>query len=168
MSLLAYPRAAAFGDLVRALLGAGVVLVPVAAVPTGPVVTVLALAAVAVFAALGLRAALLLCTRFEIDEAGIAALGPINRAVSWRDLRMVKLAYYSTRRDRSGGWLQLTLVDGRRRVSIDSRLDGFGRLAAIAAAAACARNLTLDPATRSNFEALGIPLEDTRWPATAR
>ena len=110
MSLLAYPRAAAFGDLVRALLGAGVVLVPVAAVPTGPVVTVLALAAVAVFAALGLRAALLLCTRFEIDETGIAALGPINRAVSWRDLRMVKLAYYSTRRDRSGGWLQLTLV----------------------------------------------------------
>jgi hypothetical protein len=168
MSLHAYPRAAALGDLIRALLGTGVVLVPVAAASTGPVVMVLALATVAVFAALGLRATLLLFTRFEIDERGIAALGPLKRAVFWRDLRTVKLAYYSTRRDRTGGWLQLTLVGGRRRVSIDSRLDGFRQLAAIAAAAACTRKLTLDPTTRSNFEALGLPLEDTRWRATAR
>jgi hypothetical protein len=168
MSLHAYPRAAGFGDLIRAVLGGGAAVVPVAAVSTGPLVTALLLAIAAVFAALGLRAALLLFTRFEIDETGIAAVGPLNSAVSWRDLRMVKLAYYSTRRDGSGGWLQLTLVGERRRVSVDSRLDGFRRLAAIAAEAACARNLTLDPATRSNFEALGIPLGDTRWSATAR
>jgi hypothetical protein len=167
MSLHTYPRAAALGDLMRALLGAGVVLAPVAAVSTGPVVTVLALATVAVFAALGLRAALLLFTRFEIDERGITALGPLKRAVFWRDLRTVKLAYYSTRRDRTGGWLQLTLVGGRRRLSIDSRLDGFRRLATIAAAAACTQKLTLDQATRSNFEALGV-LEETRWSPTSR
>lgn len=168
MSLHAYPRTAAFGDLIRALFGGGAAVVPVAAVPTGPTVTLLLLAIVAVFAALGLRATLLLFTRFEIDEMGIAAVGPLNRAVSWRDLRIVKLAYYSTRRDRSGGWLQLTLVDERRRVSVDSRLDGFGRIAAIAAEAARARNLTLDPATRSNFEALGISLGETRRSVNAR
>lgn len=168
MSLHAYPRTAAFGDLIRALFGGGAAIVPVAAVPTGATVTLLLLAIAAVFAALGLRAALLLFTRFEIDETGIAAVGPLTRAVSWRDLRIVKLAYYSTRRDRSGGWLQLTLVDERRRVSVDSRLDGFGRIAAIAAEAARARNLMLDPATRSNFEALGISLGETRWSVTAR
>jgi hypothetical protein len=122
----------------------------------------LLLAIAAVFAALGLRAALLLFTRFEVDVTGIAAIGPLNRSVSWRDLRMVKLAYYSTRRDRSNGWLQLTLVGDGRRVSVDSRLDGFRRLAVIAAEAACARNLRLDSATRGNFEALGIPLGDMR------
>ena len=168
MSLHAYPRAAAFGDLIRALLGGGAAVVPLAAVPIGPPVAVLLLAIAAVFTALGLRAALLLFTRFEIDEAGIVAVGPLNRAVSWRDLRMVKLAYYSTRRDRSDGWLQLTLVGERRRVSVDSRLDGFKRLAVIAAEAAFARNLRLDPATRSNFEALGISLGETRWSVTAR
>jgi hypothetical protein len=168
MSLHAYPRAAAVGDLIRALVGGGVALVPVTAVPTGPLLAALMVAIAAVFAALGLRAALLLFTRFEIDETGIAAVGPLTRAVSWRDLRIVKLAYYSTRRDRSGGWLQLTVVGERRRVSVDSRLDGFGRVAAIAAEAARARNLRLDPATRSNFEALGISLGETRWSVTAR
>jgi hypothetical protein len=168
MSLHAYPRIAAFGDLTRALFGGGAAVVPVAAVPTGPTVTLLLLAIAAVFAALGLRAALLLFTRFEIDETGIAAVGPLNRAVSWRDLRIVKLAYYSTRRDRSGGWLQLTVVGERRRVSVDSRVDGFGRIAAIAAEAARVRNLRLDPATRSNFEALGISLGETRWSVAAR
>jgi hypothetical protein len=168
MSLHAYPRAAAFGDLIRALLGAGVTLVPVAATPTGPLLAALLLAIATVFTALGVRATLLLFTRFEIDETGIAAIGPLNRAVSWQDLRRVKLAYYSTRRDRSDGWLQLTLVGEGRRVSVDSRLDGFKRLAVIAAEAAFARNLRLDPATRSNFEALGISLGETRWSVTAR
>jgi hypothetical protein len=168
MNSYAYPSAAAFSDLTRALLGGGAAVIPVGAASTGPLVTALLLAIAAVFAALGLRAALLLFTRFEVDETGIAAVGPLNSAVSWRDLRMVKLAYYSTRRDGSDGWLQLTLVGARRRVSVDSRLDGFRRLAAIAAEAACARNLPLDPATCSNFEALGIPLGDTPWSATAR
>ena len=168
MSLHAYPRTAAFGDLIRALLGGGVALVPVTAVPAEPLLAAFMVMIAAIFMALGLRAALLLFTRFEIDETGIAAVGPLSRAVSWRHLRTVKLAYYSTRRDRSGGWLQLTLVDERRRVSVDSRLDGFGRIAAIAAEVARARNLRLDPATRSNFEALGILLGERRWSVTAR
>ena len=168
MSLHAYPRTAAFGDLARAFFGGGATVVPVAAVPTGAKVTLLLLAIAAVFAVLGMRATLLLFTRFEIDEAGIAAVGPLTRTVSWRHLRAVKLAYYSTRRDRSAGWLQLTLADERHRVSVDSRLDGFARIAAIAAEAARARNLTLDPATRSNFEALGISLGERRWSVTAR
>ena len=168
MSLHVYPRTAAFGDLIRALLGGGVALVPVIAVPTVPLLAALMLAIAVIFAALSLRATLLLFTRFEIDEEGVAAVGPLTRTVSWHGLRIVKLAYYSTRRDRSDGWLQLTLVGEGRRVSVDSRLDGFGRIAAIAAEAARARNLRLDPATRSNFEALGISLGETRWSVRAR
>jgi hypothetical protein len=168
MSVHAYPRTAALGDLVRAGVGMSAATLPLAAITTAPAITVILLAVLALFAALGLRAALLLFTRFEIDETGITAVGPLKKAVTWRDLRMVELAYYSTRRDRSGGWMQLTLVGERCRVSVDSRLDGFRRLAAIAAEVACARNLTLDPTTRSNFEALGVRYGDTRWPAAAR
>jgi hypothetical protein len=168
MSVHAYPRTAALGDLVRAGFGMSAAALPLAAITTGPAITVILLAVLALFAALGFRAALLLLTRFEIDETGITAVGPLNRAVSWRDLRTVELAYYSTRRDRSGGWLQLTLVGERCRVSVDSRLDGFRRLATIAADAACARNLTLDPATRSNLEAIGVRYGDTRSPVGAQ
>ena len=77
---------------------------------------------------------------------------------------MVKLAYYSTRRDGSHGWLQLTLVGaapGQRRPT--RRLQaarGYRR----------GGGLRPDPPldlTRNDFEALGIPLGDTRWSATA-
>jgi hypothetical protein len=52
----------------------------------------------------------------------------------------------------------LSLFDGRRRLQVDSRLAGFGDVAAGAAGAARANGLRLEPATIANFEALGIPL----------
>ena len=40
----------------------------------------------------------------------------------------MKLAYYSTRRDRKSGWMQLELGAGGARVRLDSRIAGFDRL----------------------------------------
>jgi hypothetical protein len=160
VSMHAYPRAAAFADLGRAGLGAGAVAVPLSVAPAATPVGLALLAALALFVALAVRAALLLVRRYRADEDGIAASGPFAATVAWRGLRRVRLAYYSTRRDRSRGWLQLTLADGRRRLSIDSRLDGFASLAARAADAARANRLRLDAATVGNFRALGIPVDE--------
>jgi hypothetical protein len=160
MSLHAYPPAAALADLARAGIGAGAVAVPLLVVgtetPIGPVLLVM----LAVFAAFGVRAALLLLTRYRVDEGGIGTIGPVARSLSWADVRRIKLAYYSTRRDRSGGWMQLTLIGRRCRLSLDSRVDGFAGVARLAADAAAANGAVLDGATLGNFRALGIVLED--------
>jgi hypothetical protein len=74
----------------------------------------------------------------------------------------MKLAYYSTRRDRKSGWMQLELGAGRTRLSVDSRLDGFERLVRHAVDVAGERNLELSEATAANLQALGIRASDLR------
>ncbi len=158
MSVHAYPRSAAVADLVRASAGLALAGLPMLLVDTAPAVTGLLALIIAVFAAYGLLSAGRHLTRIEVDEAGISTRGPVATALEWRNLKRVKLSYYSTRRDHSGGWLQLSLFDGRRRLNVDSRISGFDGVAAGAAGAARANGLGLEPATIANFQALGIPL----------
>ena len=94
-------------------------------------------------------------THIELDEIGIRARGPLGAAIRWEELRSLQLEYYSTRRDREEGWMQLKLRDAQRTIRIDSELDGFAELARIAARAAAARGLALEASTLSNLEALG-------------
>ncbi|MGF1640671.1 MAG: hypothetical protein ACFCUO_06955 [Rhodospirillales bacterium] len=158
MSLHVYPITAAVSDLAR--IGTGLVLaaVPILAFDPAPMVTWLLAGMVALFAASGVVAVLRHLSRIEADAGGIRRRGPVATDLAWRNVRRVELAYYSTRRDRSGGWLQLSVFDGRRRISVDSRIAGFADLAADAAAAAAANRLRLEAATAANFHALGIAL----------
>ncbi len=158
MTVHSYPRSAAVADLARVSAGLVLAGLPVFLVDTAPVVTGLLVLAIAIFLAYGLLSASRHLSRIEVDEIGISMRGPVATALEWRNLKRVKLSYYSTRRDRSGGWLQLSLFDGRRRLNVDSRISGFDNVAAGAAGAARANRLGLEPATVANFEALGIPL----------
>jgi len=158
VSCHAYPRSAAVADLIRAGAGLALVGLPMALTDAAPMVMGLLALLVAVFFAYGFLSVGRHLSRVELDEAGIRQRGPVTRVLVWRDVKRVKLAYYSTRRDRSGGWLQLSLFDGRRRIDVDSRIAGFANVAAGAAAAASANGLRLEPATIANFLSLGIPL----------
>jgi hypothetical protein len=97
-------------------------------------------------------------TLIELDESGIRVLGPAflgpGASIRWADLRLLRLDYYSTRRDGEGGWMQLRLGDARRTIRIDSGLEGFAELVGEAARAAARRDLALDAATLANLEAL--------------
>lgn len=97
-------------------------------------------------------------THIELDEAGIRVRGPAmgqpRAAIRWADLRLLRLDYYSTRRDGEGGWMQLRLGDARHTIRIESDLDGFAELVGAAARAAAQRNLPLDAATAENLQAL--------------
>jgi hypothetical protein len=94
-------------------------------------------------------------TQIELDEAGIRASGPLGAAIRWEDLRSLRLDYYSTRRDREGGWMQLRLRDAQHTIRIDSELEGFVGLVRAASAEALRRGLSLDESTHSNLRALG-------------
>jgi hypothetical protein len=83
-----------------------------------------------------------------------------RRAIAWAELDRLKLAYYSTRRDRRAGWMQLELAGGSARVTLDSRIDGFDLLVRRAAEAAAVRGIALSEATVANLDSLGVrPLE---------
>jgi hypothetical protein len=156
MTRLAYPGSTMVGDYLRAAAG----LVPTAAILATTRVSVTAVAILAGVAALflcfGIRTALRHGTRVELSEAGLRTLGPRARSILWSELDGIKLAYYSIRCDRGGGWMQLELRAGRSVLRFDSRIEGFAVLVERAARAAARRGLSLDAATTANLRSLGI------------
>ena len=87
----------------------------------------------------------------------LCADGPAGGLVEWSRIDRLKLSYFSTKRDRSGGWMQLTVGSaGGRAVKIDSSLDGFHDVVERAAYAAREVGLALSEATRANLRAMGI------------
>jgi hypothetical protein len=158
----AYPASAMLGDYLRA--GAG--LVPsaliLATVSVNSVAGVVIGGFAAIFGAFAIRTALRHGTRLEVTDTGVRALGLKRTEIDWAVLDRMKLAFYSTRRDRKSGWMQLQLGAGRSRLSLDSRLDGFDRLVRLATAAAAARDLELSEATAANLSALGVRVPESR------
>jgi len=135
-------------------LAAGLLLF---AQPAAPVIWVLA-ATAALFLVYFCRAVVRYLTRIELDERGIRALGPLGARIPWEEMRSLQLDHYTTRSDRSGGWMQLEVRAAQRSIRIDSSLIGFDGLAALAGREALRRGTSLDERTRSNFRALDIRL----------
>ena len=144
-----YLGAAAGLAISLGLLGLAELALPVAAVMA---------AVAALFLVYFARTVCRQLTQIELDESGIRVLGPAvlrpGASIRWADLRLLRLDYYSTRRDGEGGWMQLRLGDAQRTIRIDSGLDGFAELVGAAARAAALRDLALDAATLANLEAM--------------
>jgi hypothetical protein len=159
---LAYPGSAMLGDYLRAAAGlvpSGLIL---ATVSVGSVAVVVLGGFAAIFGAFAVRTALRHGTRIEVGDSGVRAVGLRRVEIGWSELDRMKLAYYSTRRDRKSGWMQLKLGAGRARLALDSRLDGFDQVVRRASAAAASRDLELTEATVANLGALGIRSAENR------
>lgn len=156
----AYPATAMVGDYLRSAAG----LVPTGVVfATEPVSTVAATVLggfAAIFGIFGLRTVLRHATSLEMTDTELRAQGAWRCTISWAELDRMKLNYYSTRRDRRSGWMQLELGAGSARVRLDSRIAGFNRLVSRAAEVASERGLELNETTLANLEALGIRLPE--------
>lgn len=156
MTRHAYPASAMVGDYLRAAAGLVPTTALLATVPASTVGVAVLGSLAAIFAAFGLRTALRHGTRLVLCDAELRAEGPHRTTIIWAELDRMKLAYYSTRRDRRAGWMQLELGTGRSRLRLDSRIDGFDELVRRSARAAAERGLPLTEATLSNLQALGI------------
>jgi hypothetical protein len=151
-----YPTSAMAGDYLRAAAG----LVPtgaiLATVSVGSVAAVVLGSFATIFGAFAIRTALRHGTSLEVTELELRATGLRSATIPWDRLDRLKLAFYSTRRDRKSGWMQLKLGAGGARLSLDSRLEGFDQLVRHAAIVAADRGLELSEATAANLQALGI------------
>jgi hypothetical protein len=153
-----YPTSAMLGDYARAAAGLAPTLVILATTPVGILAgTVLGGFAV-LFAVFGIRTALRHGTRIEITEVALRASGLVRASIPWGELNRMKVAYYCTRRDGRGGWMQLELRSSRSTLRLDSRIQGFVELVETAARAAEIRGLLLSAATCANLQALGVRL----------
>ena len=169
MSRHAYEWRGLRGDYIRAAIGLGA-SVGALVVAGGTGFTLYLFGAFALlFGLFGARTAIRQQTIFELTDESIRRsnakiFGPSAIRLMWRDVTAVKLSFYSTRRDRSNGWMQLKLAGVGGRLSLDSTISGFENIAERAARAAADNGVRLGPATVSNFAAAGISVrtEDGR------
>lgn len=163
---LHYPLEAIWGDYARSVVGAGLCLVPASFV-SSPVVLGLLLLVGGSFAVFGVMTWRRQLTSFRLDADNLyrwagggdrkpASAPEAGRVLAWRDLRAMSLSYFSVRGDGRSGWMQLKLLFEGQTLRVDSRLEHFEALVAVAAAWAHERGLAFDPTTLSNLDALGI------------
>lgn len=144
-------------DYLRAGFGALLCGLPLLLVGVNRWIGLILGAGFVLFALFFARTAMRHLTRYVLSPDTLAADGPMGGLVEWTRLDLLKLAYYSTKRDRSNGWMQLAVRSaGARTVKVDSSLDGFYDVVERAAQAAEAANIELSPATRANLRSMGI------------
>lgn len=154
---LKYRRPALLGDYLRAACGALLTGVPMLFVAGSPATLAILGGLTVLFVLFGLRTLVRHSTSVMVSPAGVRAQGLLGGEIAWDDLDQVKLGYYTTRRDRQGGWMQLTLRGRGRRLKFDSSLEGFDRLVRQAVRAADANGLELSGATLANLASMNIP-----------
>ena len=143
-SALSAPDAVA--DYVRAAAGVVLCGAPLLLLDVNRWLAVILLAAgFLLFARLpGAHGACATRTRYVLGPDTLCADGPAGTLVEWSRLDRLKLSYYSTKRDRTSGWMQLAVGSaGGRTVKVDSSLDGFHDIVERAAQAAEANGVEL-------------------------
>ncbi len=160
-AVLRYSRQTLWADYVRAVAGALLCGLPLLLLQVNRWIGLLLGAACLLFLLFLLRTVLRQMTRYVLAPDTFAADGPAGSLVEWGRLDRMVLSYYSTKRDRSAGWMQLVVQSaGARSVKVDSSLDGFYDIVERAAQAAEARKLALSRATRANLRSMGITVAD--------
>ena len=156
---LRYPSQTLWADYARAAAGVVLCGLPLLTLDVNRWLAVVLGAGFLLFALFFVRTALRQRTRFVLGPDTLCADGPAGTVVEWNRLDRLKLSYFSTKRDRTGGWMQLTVGSaGSGSVKVDSSLDGFYDIVERAAAAAEANKVELTLATRANLKSMGIIL----------
>ncbi|MDR3518577.1 MAG: hypothetical protein P4M00_22505 [Azospirillaceae bacterium] len=149
-----YAARTLLGDALRSAFGAGACVLLLSQSPP-PVVAGITGAFLVLFAWFGVRTAIRRLMIIEIDDRAIRCCAPYQTTIAWDDLTGVKLRYYSTRRDRRAGWMELLLTSSSGKLRLESTLTGFDRIAQAVAAAVRHRQIVADDGTITNFLALG-------------
>lgn len=151
-----YPLGAVTADYARALAGIILTFGPLAFVNIGSVMVYILAGLGALFLLFGCQTVFRHLTKVEVSVAGIRITGSGNQAIQWCDLDHMSLRYYTTRRNKSGGWMQLKIKGKGRDVTLDSSLEGFDDIVCRALEAARANAITLESGTLTNLPAMGI------------
>ena len=136
MTVYRYPMRELMPDYARAAAGLVVTAAPLPWLTESPVAFVVAAALAVAFAAYGISTFVRQRTRIEADAQAVASDGLRRTVLPWNELTDLELRYYSVRRDRQRGWMQLRLSGRGRRVTLDSALEGFNEITRRAAVAA--------------------------------
>jgi len=141
-------------DGLRSVFGLAVSFGPLAILDVAWPLAILLLAMGMVFILFTARLIEQLCSSIELTEEGICLSGTRRQTLQWPEITSLKLAHYGVPRRSSPGWYQLSIRSNGGVLKVDSTIEKFGDIVAMAAKAAADRSLALDPATIENLRVL--------------
>ncbi len=156
MSLHRYPPRTLMGDYARSSVGLMLTFPPLTMFSPTTLITIALVLVGCLCGFFLLRTIERHRTIVYVDDDHIAVRGLMTASVAWETVEKLELSYYSVKRDRSGGWMQLTLRNATTTVKVDSRLEGFVEIVRRAARVAREQNVRVNPVTRANLAALRI------------
>ncbi|MCE9522627.1 MAG: hypothetical protein K8S25_09375 [Alphaproteobacteria bacterium] len=150
--------AALTGDVIRGAISFGGALFVGLLVPIGSIAFFLALGLAAVFGWYLAGTISRLRSLVEVNDDGLRLSGGLwpAKTIKWAQLDRFELRYFSLKRDRSEGWMDLKLRGGGQTLALDDRLDRFHEVLARAFEAARASDVGLSDTTHANLIAAGI------------
>jgi hypothetical protein len=157
-----YPRRIIISDYTRAGVGAVLTLGPLTAVPIASIAGVILSLLSILFVFFAGRTWMRGRTVAQLSDEGLAVTALQYKTIYWQDVASLELRYFATKRDRSQGWMQLTLKNADTTLRLESTLEGFEEITRAAARAASRRELSLSPSTLENLRALDLPTDHLR------
>lgn len=151
-----YPIKSLYGDYVRAAIGLVVFGTPLAFVSNSSIWSVILGGFFVLFFIFGLRTLIHQMTIVETSATGISTTGPLGKAFRWDEIEKVELKYYSTRRDKDDGWMQLNLFGPPGKMKLESSLEDFKEVAEMVIKAGFENNAEMNETTIENITNLGI------------
>jgi hypothetical protein len=160
-----YPRSAIWSDYGRAAAGLVATAAPLSFVELGVSANIILSVLAILFTVYALRTAAKQWMVVTCSESKLTFNGIKTKNLTWKALHGLDLRYYALNRERTRGWMQLTLKGDGTVCRLESSLDGFDALARQATDAALENGVVLSPATLANLRSLGIkvltPMEKT-------
>jgi len=160
-----YPLRNLVPDYLRAGFGFGLTMLPMPhAIGGHPVVLLIVLSLAILFGSFGLTTFLRQKSTVCASEDGLWIEGPRARSILWQEVREIDLRYFSTRKDRDKGWLQMKVIGPAGTIKVDSNLDDFDSLLRWVVTAITRHDLSVTAIGRENFASVGQNLpagEDT-------
>jgi hypothetical protein len=153
MTVHRYPAWSLLGDGIRAGLGLFASWGPLLFIDVAPLLWPLLVGLGIVFLLFAGQVLLQSLSTIELSGQGIVIRGPFTKVLRWCELSKLKLSHYASAR-RSKGWFRLSLRGADDVLKLESTIEGFDRIVAMAREAAESANLTLDPATSDNLATL--------------
>lgn len=151
-----YADQALVGDYMRATFGLCLTLPPVILIRPDAWITMMLLIVAGICAFFLVRTIERHRTVVSSDDTGIVLRSFSTAAIAWPNVTRITLTYYTVKRDRDNGWMQLTIHSGNAKISVDSRISDFIKIVERAARAAKQNELMLNGVTLANLNALRI------------
>ncbi|MGB0551030.1 MAG: hypothetical protein ACPGQV_00410 [Alphaproteobacteria bacterium] len=163
-----YPLASLRGDYIQAGVGTTITGALMISAFSTPVMFFFIGPLFALFAGFGVKTWLKHLTMIEIEPDGLKIYGLRRRRVDWSSVTGAKLRFFTIKRDRDAGWMELTLLTNSRKIKIESTIDGFNEIAEAVARIVESKDIKIDVTSVENFNAIGIQTKSPGLPEAAK